>query len=364
MYRGASARWLAAPVFLLAGHTAVAGDLLGRWEAYLSHQITPAFLRPGDAAAPAPTLLRRELSRSSADTAFEMSLGPNDTLSWSLSRDQADGVGPSSLAAEAALGLQRTLIAPGWIRELDSGARVGVAAVLAHQQFASWGLGASRASSFSGDASANSESSVGTGLRFDLEAEVGSAVALDFGYQSRISMDPFQRYRGVFAEPGDFDIPASLNGGVSFSLPASMRVGVGVERVFYSDINAFPNQALPARFLSLLGDGGSPELRWRDLTVYSAEWGWAPTERSNVSLRYSTQLQPEPDSGLLARALESSFSDRNLRLGLSRDVGQKSRFELGVGYSGREYLLAPAPYRIGDNNGEQIEFDAAFRVDF
>jgi hypothetical protein len=35
-----------------------------------------------------------------------------------------------------------------------------------------------------------------------------------------------------------------------------------------------------------------------------------------------------------------------------------------VGYSGREYLLAPAPYRIGDNNGEQIEFDAAFRVDF
>ena len=87
-----------------------------------------------------------------------------------------------------------------------------------------------------------------------------SGLEFNAGFQSRIDMEEFAAYRGVYSQPADLDIPARARLGLAFQASDRSWLNVSIERVMYSDISAFPSRYLPNRFLSLLGD--STRGRW------------------------------------------------------------------------------------------------------
>jgi hypothetical protein len=317
------------------------------------------------------------LGRLSAALRDVMSLDLVQTGSWNLGLRAATlvaspmagsgygGVDPSLGAVDDEL-LERRLLASGLFLQSAGDVRFGVDAVLATQRFASPTLSplGEAAGLVASGGGALYEQRNGIGVAMAVAGPLGERVGWTLGLRSRIDMDEYQRYRGVYSEPGDLDIPAAAAFGLSTALLAGAEFVVGAEHVFYSEINPLSSYALPNRFLALLGDSTSPSFAWRDLTVYSAavqgsaaDWNW--------SVRFSTSLQPDPTSGLLQSAIEGVRSDSNWSLGIGRALGRYGDLRLTASYAGAEYVLG-SPYvrNVDPTESEHFEFEAAWHWRF
>ena len=367
----ASAQSTAGPS-ALAEH--LAAPMPTRWRNYALSSISPVFAWAQVPESSVP-LITDELV-DSGSLAFALGALGSDAQSMitlSIARGSVDErvnvlamPKPEPFAELPRIGLQRTVVAPSYLRKWGNEGSVGVTAVLAYQRFASLGLGEV---AMAGDTmvwpALPGETSYGGGMRVDAGNRLGDNLGWAVAYQSRVNMDAFNTYRGVFSDPGQFDIPASLSFGVSYALTPSLSVDVGAQRVMYSDVTPFTNAALPRRFLALLGTSASPEFAWQDLDVYSAGWTFRNAAFGAVELRYSTRQQPLPTSALLRSALEADPADHTLALGYMRATGRHAHVHLQAVYSSAPYFLGVPSYRArNDTAGGNVEFEALWAIRF
>lgn len=358
------ALFLSANPLLAAEQDSFASGLPGAWRAYAADVLSgqPATFKRESGAS-----IRQALAREIDNWQLTVATSLDGRA---MLRLEAEFAAPrnrgSKLVNDSVGGLAETQLVSAWTQRLANEAEFSINGVFAHQTFATPEM---LYSSLRADGSSQPwvnawEHSTGVGLGLTLVQPVSSWMDLRFAAQSRIEMESFQRFRGVFNDPGKFDIPSSLRAGVDFRLSPSHILGFGVDRVAYSGVEAFSSQDLPDRFLSLLGDAGSPTFAWQDLTVYSMRWQWQPDESTTLEMRYSTRLQPEPTSELLRNALSTEFTNRNFGLSLARDVGFAGQLRFSASYAPYAYFLGPSLYRGRSVDGNQVELEAVYRLHF
>ncbi|MGA9342426.1 MAG: hypothetical protein WBV61_08850 [Rhodanobacteraceae bacterium] len=273
---------------------------------------------------------------------------------------------PPRLLDLPAAGLERTVVTPSIEHTVGNTGSVRVSAVLAYQRFASVGLGTTvQPEDLRPFAAARGDSSFGSGLRIDFSGALTDRLGWGVGYQSRVNMNPLANYRGVFAEPGDFDIPASANLDLRYALTPAFSLDAGFQRVKYSGITPFISSALPIRFLALLGDGASPTFAWRDLNVYSLGGSLHSSVVGDIELRYTSRQQPLPTSHLLEQALALGDASDTISLGWSRATGATSHLSFLANYASTPYFLALPSYRLNSQPaGGRVEFQAIWTTRF
>lgn len=376
MFAGAISLALALPVSFASATTPdpIEASMPARWHAYALASITPGFswALVQQASVPqvfdAPTDVRA--------LAFALSAAgqePSAHFGFSFARRALDER-PTNLSLPAPdvagdmprPGLQRFVVAPSYVHPWGRSGSVGVTAVLAYQRFVTLGLGeVSAADGMPTWSTIPGETSSGGGLRVDAGNRLGARLGWNVAYQSRVNMDAFKSYRGVYSEPGQFDIPASATVSLSYVLTPSLSFDVGVQRVMYSQVPTFTNPALPRRFLVLLGSGVSPEFAWQDLDVYSAGWTFHRPAFGELELRYTTRQQPQPTSLLLRNALDLDPADHTVALGYARAFGQRSRLSMQAAYSSSPYFLGVPGHRAQDKTtGDNVEFEALWATRF
>ncbi len=354
-------------------HAAVPGDVMADWRNYARGAMQPAFEWAGDAKPAAPTLSSRVLVAETRLLATDLAFRSESTpLTVSFGTSVA-GDSPSTTSAFGALhsldapgiGLVRQQLATGIEGELSERSLISASVVLVNQQFASFGLGTEAVDDYTAAQLAAAESSAGTGVRVGFRQALSERFSWSTDVQSRINMEAFQNYRGVFADPGNFDIPGQASVTARWTPTPRLDLALTAERVFYSDLVAFSSAALPVRFLALLGDGTSPEFRWRDLDVFVADAGLRLGESNRISLRYSTQQQPDPTSGLLRSMLAEGATDTNFVLGFEHRSPRFGRLRLAGSYAPTEAFFGniSALARRPDS-GAQLEGEASWRYDF
>ena len=214
-------------------HASGSESVLTRWHDYALVTITPQFTWAAlPATNAAPNVLDQYGVRLDMPPLF--SAGPATTTHVSLS--VATGMvsdTPNRLASQTATilgmpqnGVERTVVTPSLVQQFDDGSTAKLSAVLAYQRYASLGLGMSQFGNDVQPASAwaASNTSYGAGARLDLGGPlVSDSLRWGAAYQSRVGMDPFAGYHGVFSDQGDFDIPANASLGVSYALNADVR---------------------------------------------------------------------------------------------------------------------------------------------
>ena len=335
------------------------------WRAYAQAAMVPDFDWADRPAARAPDLFTVAVSANGTRrlVAGNGRLGISVESSVSSFRDIGRGGSgsftPYKLAELAPTGLRQEIFSPGVIAQSRFG-QVEIGAVFAYQRFASWDFGAFSATEVGlgvlDGRGGQTESSFGQGVRVGLDGQFNSVVGYEFGYRSKIDMDAFNSYRGVYAQPGEFDLPASVSARVGAHLTERTTFSIGIEQIQYSDIETFISPAMPNRFLALLGDGTSPEFRWRDLTIYSAEWRWQPDDANAFALRYSTRQQPSPGSAALRRALASEYTDTNFAVSYARRLLPGLHLGFSASYSPSTYFLGYSDPFVRDfDEGRQIE---------
>lgn len=349
---------------------------LGVWEHYALRGITPDFAWAERPAADAvePTLFDLAADRTGLTPRMSLDFSIGTPLSVSVARALSgdtplfEGAAlPAQRVTGVGVGLERTLVSPALTRNLSDGVDLTVGAVFVQQSFATWGLGAGLRTYNEAVAGAPASflgTSYGSGVRLGLEQALGDGVAVRTGFQSRIDMSELQNYRGLYARPGDFDLPAVASGDLSWQAGPAHRLSAGVSRVMYSEVAPFTSAALPIRFLSLLGNASAPAFAWRDLTVYRVGWEWSPTQTSTIGFHYTTQQQPEPTSRALRDALAGEFTDDNFGAVLTQRLGAFGSLRFAASYAPVQYFLGNASYANRDARGDQLEVEAVWAMPF
>lgn len=363
---------LPAAAITAAADSAAGGSALARWRDYALASITPQFswaLQPQ--ALSAPRVLDNYSGVVEGAPLFGAQSAPTTSVAVSVATGTVADT-PSVLPSQSAhlvglppAGLQRSIVAPSLARDWGDHGSVRLTGVLAYQRFASLDLGTTGDAAHAPLPTWYGDRSYGAGARIDIGNMLGEHLRWNVGYQSRVGMGAFVNYRGVFADPGDFDIPASATAQLSYAVTPRLAVELGLQRVMYSAITPFTSSNLPTRFLALLGDGSSPVFAWRDLNVYSIGGIWHDDTFGNLQLRYTTRQQPIPTSKLLADALAEVTANDLISLGWSRGFGNGANLSFLASYATSPYyLLMPGYLPRANATASQFEFEALWSVRF
>ena len=352
----------------------VLGFELGPWQDYLARELTAGYrldplLEPlhiswikDDVSVILPVFAKQLLGEPETFIKLEVDWQYSDELAMNTF---------DPLLSSGTLGLERRLVSPGLLHQINDSQLIGVSAVFVTQSYGVSRLGMqSYDQSLPNNLRSNiynpyQETGYGAGVSLALRSELTDGVTLDAGFQSRIDMNEFANYRGVYSQPADLDIPARARVGLAFQAGDKSSLSVSVERVLYSEVGAFASSNLPGRFLSLLGDSTSPNFSWDDLTVYSVGWTWADTKGTSWHVDFSSRSQPSPSSRILSQAIDSDLAQNAMTIGYTRSMSMTSRFNVNAAYAPAEYAFGGNVLGITtDELSQDFELEAYWTWDF
>jgi len=212
---------------------------------------------------------------------------------------------------------------------------LGVTLNLAYQRFAAKGL-----ENFTGNAPQFSQSpndvtnkgfdqSYGAGLHFGWLRQFGDYVSLGASYQTKTYTSKFDKYKGLFAEQGNFDVPATFGAGIAVKATPALTIAGDVQRIQYSDVDSVGN-ALANIASNQLGSNNGPGFGWKDVTVYKLGAIYAYDDKLTLRAGYNHSDQPIPNSETLFNILAPAVVQDHLTFGSTWKFENKS--ELSFSY--------------------------------
>lgn len=177
--------------------------------------------------------------------------------------------------------LMQLIIAPTWSYKLNENHSVGVSPLLAYQRFKAEGLSAFNSLSNDSTKLTNNgyDTSTGLGVRFGWYGKMSDTVSLGAAYSTKIAMSKFDKYAGLFAEQGDFDIPSNFNLGVAFKISPTTLLGVDYQKIKYTDVKSVSN---PSSNTGALGTAGGRGFGWTDIDVFKIGVQYQHSERLTI----------------------------------------------------------------------------------
>lgn len=142
--------------------------------------------------------------------------------------------------------LEQLIVAPTFAYKVNASNSIGVSPLFVYQRFSADGLQAFEVLSSDPANLTNRghDSSTGWGVRLGWQGKVTDSVTLGATYSPKVNMSKFNRYSGLFAEQGDFDIPMNWNLGVAFKATPALTVALDYQHIEYSGVKAIANSGL------------------------------------------------------------------------------------------------------------------------
>src|ERR1019366_7311657 len=215
--------------------------------------------------------------------------------------------------------LMQLYIAPTFTFKLSANLALGVSPVLGYQRFQVEGVGsfAPYSSSPSNLSNNGFDTSLGWGVRIGYLGKLTPWLSVGASYQTEMEMSKFEKYEGLYAEHGDFDIPANWTVGVAVKPAESITVAFDVQQIYYSNTESVGNPMLPNLMTARLGDDGGAGFGWRDVTAYKLGLQWAASPNLTLRAGYAYAKQPIPESEVLFNILAPGVIEQHITAGVS-----------------------------------------------
>lgn len=114
--------------------------------------------------------------------------------------------------------------------------------------------------------------STGIGVTLGWYGEIHPRVALGVTYQPETSMDHFDKYKGLLAQKGKFNIPQKVTGGIAIKVTPCMTLAFDVQHDFWKEIKSLHNPLfIPVPILApspKFGEKNGAGFGWRSQTFY------------------------------------------------------------------------------------------------
>ncbi|MHB1566248.1 MAG: OmpP1/FadL family transporter [Acidiferrobacter sp.] len=233
---------------------------------------------------------------------------------------------------------------------------IGLSLLAARQSFSADGLGAfARDSSNSSDLTGNGAStSTGVGVKIGGQFRIMPGLNFGVAFSPRMKMSKFHSYAGLFANQGQFDIPANGVVGLAFKPTRRQVVAFDFQRIYYGDVPAIADPINSLLTGTKLGADNGPGFGWQDISVYklgyqiqtSRNWTW------RAGFAYNTQpIQP---SQVLFNVLAPGVIQRDVTAGFTTRVAHRQNVSVAAMYGLPQAVYGNAPAAFG---GAPIKID-------
>ncbi|MEK6197290.1 MAG: outer membrane protein transport protein [Desulfobacterales bacterium] len=211
--------------------------------------------------------------------------------------------------ANTGVDLMQLFIAPTYAFKFAEKHSFGITPIIGVQFFEARGLSSfgDMGMSSNPDKLSNNghDSAFGFGGRIGYLGQLTDQFSIGLAWQSKIYMDEFDDYAGLFAEQGDMDIPSNWTIGLAFMATPTVTLAFDVQQIYYSDVKSVNNSIYSPGFL---GDDNGPGFGWDDMTIFKFGLQWARTEQWAYRFGYSYGEQPIPTSSLWPNENETTFN--------------------------------------------------------
>jgi long-chain fatty acid transport protein len=206
----------------------------------------------------------------------KMSLGVTVYGNGGMNTDYAtNSSGYNLLNGTTALGvdLMQLIVAPTVSYKVNESTSVGLSPLLGYQRFEAYGLQAF------GLANNGVDDATGFGARVGFLTKLNNQVSLGAAYATKVNMSKFDKYAGLFAEQGDFDLPANWNVGMTFQANDQLTVALDFQRIEYSGVKAVANSSRAIAAQIPLGADAGSGFGWSDMDIVKlgVEYKYSPT---------------------------------------------------------------------------------------
>lgn len=172
--------------------------------------------------------------------------------------------------------LAQLIVAPTLAWRFHPNHSIGLSPLFAYQRFRAEGIDAFAGFSTSPGNLTNRgyDDATGWGVRIGYYGQISPMFAVGAAYATKISMNEFGKYKGLFAEQGGFDIPSNWTLGVAFKPTPRWVIAADYQRINYDDVRSVNN---PSRNLlgclagdtsQCLGGENGAGFGWRGINVF------------------------------------------------------------------------------------------------
>jgi len=257
-----------------------------------------------------------------SDMSLGVSIYGNGGMNTQYNTNMFGGQGP------AGVNLQQLFVSPTWAMKVAPAHSIGVSLNLVYQTFAATGLQpfAGLSSNPSAVTNQGTDTSTGVGVKLGWTGEITPMVTLGATYQPKTKMSKLSKYSGLFADGGNFDIPATYGAGIAVKATPATTVAFDVQKIQYSGVPSVGNSNTAG---GPLGAPNGMGFGWQDVTVYKL--GIAQKIDSTLTVRggYSHNNQPIPSSQTYFNILAPGVITDHLTLGATWTLADKSEVTLG-----------------------------------
>ena len=229
-------------------------------------------------------------------------------------------------SSPAGVDLAQLFIAPTIAYKMGAHA-FGVSLNLAYQRFKAEGLDPFKGFSSSPNNVTNNgyDSSTGWGLRFGWTGQVSPTVTLGVTYQTKTQMGKLDKYKGLFAEQGGFDIPENYGAGIAWRASDKLTLAADIQRINYGDVASVGNpvDCLFAGACQLGADNGAG-FGWKNTTVYKLGAAYAWSESLTLRGGFVTLKQPIPQSQTFFNIVAPGVVENHVTAGATWTLANKS----------------------------------------
>lgn len=211
---------------------------------------------------------------------------------------------------------------------------LGASLVLAETRFRANGLGIFKDFDISSDEDRLTDNgydySYGAGFKLGWLGEfMDDKLTIGLTYASRTYMTKFDKYSGLFAEQGDFDIPENYGIGIALKPMKNLVIAADVLKINYSDVASVgnpgpglvsdPADGIPAYVDDkyMLGNDLGMGFGWSDMTVYKLGVQYGVNKRLQLRAGYNYGKQPISENQISFNTLAPGVVERHYSVGFT-----------------------------------------------
>jgi long-chain fatty acid transport protein len=231
---------------------------------------------------------------------------------------------------ELGVNLEQLIIAPTLAYKVNASNSIGVSPLFGYQHFRANGLQAFGAISTDATNLTNKghDQARGWGVRVGWLGKMSDSLTLGAAYSSKISMNKFDKYKGLFAEQGDFDIPENYNIGIAFKATPDLTVAVDFQHISYGDVRAIANPSVaPSTFM---GNNDGAGFGWSDVDVWKIGLEYQYSKDLTLRAGYNHGDNPIQSRDVTFNILAPGVVQDHYTLGMTYNLDKAS--EITVSY--------------------------------
>ncbi|NNC36444.1 MAG: TonB-dependent receptor [Hyphomonadaceae bacterium] len=248
--------------------------------------------------------------------------------------------------------LSQALISVGYAKQMGNFS-IGIAPIFGFQMFEATGLQAFGGATLNPAALTNNgaDTSTGFGGKIGFEYEFSEQFRIGGTYQTKIAMSEFDDYAGLFADGGDFDIPSSIQAGISADITPDITVNLDYRHIKYSDTPSVSNSS---RIMLPFGSPDGPGFGWDNVDVIKVGAEWRANDKWTLRAGYANNSQPIDGDDITLNLLAPGVVTNHFTVGGEVAVNDRNSLEFGLMYAPPESVSGIEVTPQGPNPGHFI----------